>query len=337
MKPMQLGVVGCGHIATQQVAEWVECGKAAVLVGVEPDVEQFARFAISVRGEPEKASSLDAMLRIYGPMLDAVYIATPHAFHGLQTVAALNAGLNVLLEKPMSFKLKEARSIEAAVQRSGRHLVIAFNGSLSPILRATSDAVASGVYGKLLALSGVVSEDWSALYKGHWKQESEISGGGFLLDTGSHALNAILDLANCGIDTLSAQFTGEKPTVELVASISGRMQNGALISLLACGDTSPPCQGEITVFCEKAILRVDPWGQRETTVCHKPGGEEHVLAADSSRSLIDVFTDICAGRMVNPSPASRNVEFARLWESAFRSASLGGQLQHVSQSGIVNE
>jgi predicted dehydrogenase len=320
---LRLGVVGCGHIATEQVVKWQTAGRVDVVAGVEPNAPQFDRFAKSFPTPPVQADSLEALLADLGEAVDAIYIATPHAFHAEQAKTALLAGKNVLLEKPMAFDLADARAIEAAAETSGATLVVAFNGSLSPHLRVTSEALAAGEFGQIHTISALVSENWAGLYDGHWKQNPEISGGGFLLDSGSHALNAIIDVAGCGIESVSAQFSEKKPGVEISAALSGRMQNGALVSLTACGDTAPPCLGQLTLFCETAVLTVDPWGKRATIVRDASGERE--LSSGPARQLIDLFIDVCAGRIENPSPIARNIEFARLWAATRQSAANAGQ------------
>jgi predicted dehydrogenase len=308
--PIRLGVVGCGHIATEQASAWAAASKILVTAGLEPNTEQFERFAAGFTQRPRRAETLADLL---DGTLDAIYIATPHAFHAEQAIAALDAGLDVLLEKPMAYTLRDARAIEAAAASSRKTLVVAFNGSLAPNIRAASAALQAGTYGRVKTISGTVSENWAHIYSNHWKQNVKLSGGGFLLDTGSHALNAVLDVAGCGFESLSARLSGNKPGIETSAVISGQMENGALVALAACGDTVAPCFGELSVFCENAVLRLDPWGQRPSMV--RTGGGETELAAEKSRTLIDLFLDVRAGRIENPSPVERNVDFARLWQA----------------------
>ena len=328
-KAIRIGVIGCGHIATEQVTKWQGAGKVRVVAGVELDGAQFARFASGFEPGPTRAGSVEELVSENPKSLDAVYIATPHVFHTAQAVAALRAGLDVLLEKPMAFTVADARMIERAVAESGRTLVVSFNGSLSPGIRAASDAVANGDFGKLNGIAGAASENWAALNSGHWKQDPVISGGGFLLDTGSHLLNAVLDIAGCSLETVSARFAEISPGIEVVAALSGQMQNGALVSLVACGNTAPPCVGELVFFFDRAVLRIDPWGKRPAVVRQGPDLVEQEIPCCKERHLIDLFRVVCTGRIANPSPVSRNVEFARLWAATRKSAEHGGQPVHI--------
>ena len=328
-KAIRIGVIGCGHIAAEQVTKWQGAGKVRVVAGVELDDAHFERFASGFELVPTRAGSIEDLLSGNPNSLDAVYIATPHVFHAEQTVAALRAGLDVLLEKPMAFTVADARMIDSAVAESGRTLVVSFNGSLSPGIRAASDAVANGDFGKLHAIAGTVSENWASLYSGHWKQDPKVSGGGFLLDSGSHLLNAVLDITGCGLETVSARFVETSPGIEVGAVLSGQMQNGALVSLVACGITATPCMGELVFYFDRTVLRVDPWGKRPAVVRQGLDLVEQEIPCGKEFHLIDLFRDVCTGRIANPSPASRNVEFARLWAATRKSAEQGGRPVHT--------
>ena len=67
--------------------------------------------------------------------LDAVFIITPHVLHFAQAKACLEAGLDVLLEKPMVMNAQEALELIEVRDRSQRLLSVAFNGSMSPQVR----------------------------------------------------------------------------------------------------------------------------------------------------------------------------------------------------------
>ena len=328
---IRIGVIGCGDIATEHANEWQVTGKARVVTGVEPDDARFVRFASSLHPVPVRFRSVEEMVSQHSDMLDAVYIATPHVFHAEHAVTALRAGLDVLLEKPMAFTVPDARMIENAIDETGKTLVVSFNGSLSPRNRAVSDAVANGEFGTLRAIAGTVSENWADLNSGHWRQDPVISGGGFLLDSGSHLLNALVDISGSGIETVSARFAEISPGIEVAAAVSGQMRNGALVSLVACGNTTPPCTGELVFFFDRTVLRVDPWGRRPVTVRRGLDPVEQEIPCGEETHLIDLFREACTGRIVNPSPASRNVEFARLWAAIRESAEQGGQPVRVEE------
>ena len=74
------------------------------------------------------------------------------AYHHDQTKACLEAGLDVLLEKPMVMNAKEARSLIETRDRTGKLLVVAFPGSLSPQIRTAVSMLRSGSLGSILGM-----------------------------------------------------------------------------------------------------------------------------------------------------------------------------------------
>src|SRR5260221_11883005 len=87
---------------------------------------------------PPNAPNLKALLTNYRDALDVAFIVTPHAYHYEQARACLEAGLDVLLEKPMVVTAEEAKSLIDVRDKTGKLLVIAFNASLSPPIRTVA-------------------------------------------------------------------------------------------------------------------------------------------------------------------------------------------------------
>src|SRR4029078_10285959 len=197
----------------------------------------------------------------YADQLDALFILTPHAFHYPQAKAALEAGLDVLLEKPRVMTAAEATDLIATRDRTGRLLVVAFQGSLSPQVREASRLLRSGELGSILNINAVVWQDWATLTTGTWRQQPELSGGGFLFDTGAHMLNTVSDLAAEDFAQVSAWMEDDGRPVDIRAVVMGRLASGALVTMNACGSAIPSCHSDIRVFTTKAILRTGIWGE----------------------------------------------------------------------------
>ena len=161
----------------------------------------------------------------------------------------------MLIEKPMVVTAAEAEKLIEARDRTGKLLVVAFNGSLSPQIRAASRMLLSGEVGKILNIVAFVWENWSESYRGHWKQMPEISGGGFMFDTGAHMLNTVSDLAGEDFVEVAAWLDNQGRSIDILGCVMGRLASGALVTMSACGNTIPSCASEIRVFCTNAIMR----------------------------------------------------------------------------------
>ena len=259
----------------------------------------------------------------YGAELDAALIITPHALHHDQTKACLEAGIDVLLEKPMVMTVAEAKSLIEVRDRTGRLLVVAFQGSLSPQVRLASQLLRANKFGRILTISGVLWQNWGPLTVNTWRQEPALSGGGFLFDTGAHLLNTVADLAGEDFREVAAWFAQEGRPVETLAVAMGRLASGALVTFHACGEAIPSCASEIRVFCEKAILHTGMWG--ETLAVQYSGDQPPApIPVPPSRGVWEQFLAVRSGSIPNPSPPEIGLRMAKLWDAIRASAANHG-------------
>ena len=161
----------------------------------------------------------------------------------------------------MVMNAAEARSLIEARDRTGRLLVVAFPGSLSPQIRTAVKMLRSGKLGPILNISATVWQNWGPNTAGTWRQMPEIAGGGFLFDTGAHMLNTVADLAGEDFVEVAAWLDNNDRPVDTRAAVIGRLASGALVTLNGCGEAIPSCASDLRVFCSKAILRTGIWGE----------------------------------------------------------------------------
>ena len=243
--------------------------------------------------------------------------------HFTQASASLEAGLDVLLEKPMVMTAGEAIELIDTRDRTGRLLVVAFQGSLSPQVREASRMLRSGQLGPILNINALVWQDWAAPTAGTWRQQPELSGGGFLFDTGAHMLNTVADLAGEEFVQVAAWLENDGRPVDFRAVVIGRLASGALVTMNACGSAIPSCHSDIRVFTSRAILRTGIWG--EALELQRAGaGRLRKVRSVAPIPVWDQFLNVRAGRTVNPSPPEVGLRMARLWDAIRQSASQGG-------------
>ncbi|RDE04797.1 Gfo/Idh/MocA family protein [Sphingomonas aracearum] len=175
-----------------------------------------SQLAALVTGDPVKADELAGQYKIkawsyedFGTLLgsgeiDAVYIATPNFRHVEHAVQALEAGIHVLLEKPMASSVEEAERILAAQKKSGAKLMIAYRlhhepGNVEMFTRAQA-----GDFGELRSFVSVfaqdVAEENSRGHNGYW--------GGPVPDMGTYPLNAVRNLF--GAEPIAVHAVGTK-------------------------------------------------------------------------------------------------------------------------------
>ena len=324
---LKLVLVGAGGMMRNHIRNLVRLADRVDVVGVvEPDDLQ-ARLSRKVFVEagakpPLRKATLDDLLKRV--KADAAFIASPHVYHYPQTVACMEAGLDVLLEKPMVMNAVEARNLIAERDRTGRLLVVAFPGSLAPSIRKAAGWLRSGELGPIHSIHGVAYQAWAVGTVGSWRQMPEISGGGFLFDTGAHLLNTVCDLAGEDFVEVSATLRDDGYPVEVRGAVRGRLRSGALVTLHADG-TCPPgiMASQIDVFAERAVIRTGIWGERlDVWRGHAPGFRAVRVAP--SLGVVDTFLAVRAGRLPNPCPPEVGLRMARLYDAIVASSKQDG-------------
>ena len=337
-EPIRLAMIGCGGMARHHIRRILQQkDTTSIRLVCEPSpqaydllVELYAEEGLE---PPTNIPELDRLLAQHADELDAAFIITPHVMHHDQARACLEAGLDVLLEKPMVMNEAQAHSLIDARDRSGKFLVVAFNGSLSPQIRRAVDMLRSGDLGKMLTISGVVWQSWKQGTTGTWRQIPEVAGGGFLFDTGAHMLNTLADLAGEEFVEVSAWLDNRGAPVDISGTVMARLESGVLVTIHACGETVKSCASDVRVFCSEAILRTGVWGER--LEIQRQGSEELVpVEVDPSLGTWEQFTRVIRGEIENPSPPEIGLRMARLWDAVQASAARDGQLVKVGQLPI---
>lgn len=332
----RVGLIGLGLQARDHLSYVLDDEQTDIVSVCEPSPVAYAAAAqlFQQRGMAPPPNEPDWVRWVerYAGQLDTVIIVTPHALHFAQASACLEAGMDVLLEKPMVMTADEATGLIDTRDRTGRLLVVAFQGSLSPQVREACRLLRSGELGPILNISAVAWQNWSTLTDGSWRQQPELSGGGFMFDTGAHMLNTVTDLAGEDFAEVAAWLENDGRAVDVRGVVMGRLLSGALVTMNACGAAIPSCHSDIRVFTSKAILRTGIWG--EMLELQKIGSARlRKVASIRSTPLWTQFLAVRAGRQVNPSPPEVGLRMARLWDAIRESARHGGAVVAVRAPG----
>lgn len=326
--PTRVTLIGCGGMARHHIRQMLKQQDSTTIAAIcEPSAAAYAEavkiFAEAGLTPPPNQPDLAKLLADHP--LDAAFIITPHAFHHDQTVACLEAGLDVLLEKPMVMNAAEAESLIAVQRRTGRLLVVAFPGSLSPQIRTAVRLLRSGELGHILSISAVCWQDWGPNTAGTWRQVPELAGGGFLFDTGAHLLNTVVDLAGEEFSEVAAWLDNNGRPVETMGVVMGRLQSGAWATLHACGEATPSFGSDIRVFCGRGNLRTGFHGER--LELQRPG-RHHLrrVPVPASSGVWEQFLTVRRGDLPNPCPPEVGLRMARLYDAIVASAAQGGQV-----------
>jgi predicted dehydrogenase len=164
-------------------------GKDHLLV-VAADVApaRAAELAAAVPGAVATARWEDAVAR---PDVDAVFVATTNQWLAPVTLAAVEAGKHVLVEKPAARSSAELAPVMAAAAARNVRVQVGFNHRYHPAFQKAREIVDSGFLGPLMFVRGRYGHGGRVGYEREWRAVPEISGGGELLDQGVH----LIDLA----------------------------------------------------------------------------------------------------------------------------------------------
>jgi predicted dehydrogenase len=333
---LRLGLIGTGQMATHYAHSWVSMPEVAFVALSDVNAASRRKFVDICRGagrpEPREFDDFRSMLTTCRDELDAVYVCTPHALHAEHGIAVVESGLDLLIEKPMVTTVAEAERLISARDQSGSTVVVAFQGALSPLTADTRQRAQAGEFGELVSVSATVWENWSSRYEGHWKQQLDLSGGGFMFDTGAHMMNTVCLLADSDCERVSALMNNRKRSVDVVCAVAGRLTSGALLTLNAAGDGPVGCASHLTFFYTRAMVRIDAWGAwREISADGNPGIREEV---EIRNNPLKSFLAIRAGSAENLSTVEAGLRFAHLWDGIKASAARSGE-SVVIRSGAM--
>lgn len=325
----RVALIGAGGMARKfHLPLMLETG-ADIRVICEPSAQNYELYAdaMSELGAqpPPNQPDLTKLLADYSDQLDAVFIITPHNLHHDQAKACLEAGLDVLLEKPMVMNTAEALSLMDARDRTGRHLVVAFQGGLSPQIRHAAALIASGDLGELLTVTGMIWQGWKSVTNGSWRQIPEIAGGGFLFDSGAHMLNTICTLVGEDFANVAAWTDNRGTPVDINGVIMGRLESGALVTINGCGDCIPGLHSEIYLNLTGGAIRTGIYGER-LLICREGENDYNEVDLPKMRGAWEQFTQVLAGEIENPCPPEVGLRMAKLWDAIVESAGRDGQV-----------
>lgn len=166
---------------------------------------------------------------------DLVTVATPNATHFQITKAFLEAGFNVLCEKPMTLTVEEGEEIVGIAARTGKICAVNYCYSAYPMIRHARAMVRNGDIGKVR----LVVTNFSHGHHGNaadadnprvrWRYDPEVAGiSGQFADCGIHALHMASFICDDEVETLSADFASTMPSrlLEDDAMVSFRMARG---------------------------------------------------------------------------------------------------------------
>lgn len=208
----QIGILGCGWFGRVHMERLSEIPGVVVAAVCDPDAATAQRLAekIPAHLRPEGgqvAVMTDTAALLSHPNLDAVSINSPNPWHVEQLLAALEQGLNVLCEKPLTLIPADVSRVIAATQASGKIVAIAYQSRYRRDARLLRRALLSERWGRVTSVSVYACEDWVRPNVGTWRHDPARCPAGYFGDANSHQLDLIFWLTS--LEAIEVQATME--------------------------------------------------------------------------------------------------------------------------------
>jgi len=174
------------------------------------------------------------------PKIDAIDAALPHGMHEDVAVKAAEAGKHMMVEKPLTRNLAEADEMIEAAERAGIKLMVAEWQRFAPSIVKALEFIDEGLLGEVFLVC-VYQLDFAKITG--WRLNKEKAGGGNLIDSGIHAVNALRLLGGADVELVFSQTTrfvlkemeGEDTSVTVI-----RFKNGTVGNLITSWGISTP-------------------------------------------------------------------------------------------------
>jgi predicted dehydrogenase len=182
---IRIAISGAGFIADIHAKAAQAHKKDCEIVALVEKFPDISRKYASKFNIPRTYTDLEALLKECE--IDALIIGTPNFLHAPQSIAALQAGVAVMVEKPMAMNSQEAQMMLNASKQTGAILMVAHCWRFDKEINWLREQVKSGKLGKIVRTKGYgVHTNWGP---SGWFTKKEIAGGGALADMGIHALD----------------------------------------------------------------------------------------------------------------------------------------------------
>jgi predicted dehydrogenase len=341
---LRVGVLGLG-IGRMHIEGWREHPGVDVVAIADADAQRLAAVG-DLYGIAARHADLATMLA--AERLDVVSICTPNRFHHPLALAAFEAGVHVLCEKPMAMNAAEGREMLAAAERAGKRLMINFSYRFSAASRGLKAQVDAGEFGDFYFGRSVWHRRRGMPGFGGWFGRKDLAGGGPLIDLGVHRLDLalwlmgfpkptwVLGSTHDPIARPLAQAAGAAFDVEDLAAALVRFDNGATLVLEAswAGHIGEAELMETRLLGTRAGLlqrNLDEGYRFEARMFSDRNGAQvdsllHEPVAPAKSAMHDFAAAILAGTP-HPAPGEEGLVVMQILDAVYESARTGAPVQ----------
>ena len=257
MEKIRVAVIGCGVIAPNHLNVLSQLDNIEIVAVCDVVKERADKKA----QEYGCAAYYDYKEMLASEKLDSVHVCLPHYLHSEVTIYCLNAGVDVLCEKPMDISYAKALEMKDAAEKSGKKLGIIFQNRYNP---GTIFAVKLLKSGKIGALKGITANltwcrDQKYYDQDSWRGKWATEGGGVLINQAIHTVDLTRYLTNSDVISVSASASHRGYTdVEVEDTAEGvvKFENGTEVMFFFSNNCPRDKNIQVEVFCEKGVISI---------------------------------------------------------------------------------
>jgi predicted dehydrogenase len=252
-----IGILGAGMVAHyhRRAAEaCADLGTRLVAVG-HPDLSRD-----TVVAENFGVPRVDPRDLFTDPAIDIVCICTPSGQHAAETLAAIQAGKHVLVEKPMALNLADADAMIAAAAAHGVQLGVVLQRRFEPAFQAVQVAIEASALGHvtLASLSIPYLRSQSYYDQAPWRGTWALDGGGVLMNQGIHLVDLLIWLLGDPVAVQAEAATLQRRIeVEDTLTATLRFPSGALAAIAATTTASPGFPHRIEIYGSAGSVQIE--------------------------------------------------------------------------------
>ncbi|RXZ46911.1 Gfo/Idh/MocA family protein [Agromyces binzhouensis] len=277
---LRAAIIGTGAIADAhaQALRATPDGELVAVVDRDPDN---ARAFADRWGGPAVADSLDALLA--AGAIDVLHVCTPPGVHAEQAMAALEAGVHVVCEKPAALSLDELDAMTDAASRNDRRLAVVFQQRTGTAAAHVKGLLESGALGRpLVATCQTLWYRDPAYFAVPWRGKWATEGGGPTLGLGIHQVDLLAWLLGDWASVNGQLWRLARETeMEDVSTATVAFENGVVASVITSA-LSPRETSSIRIDTELATVTVDHLyghGHEHWRITPAPGVDPAVVDA----------------------------------------------------------
>lgn len=339
---IRVGFIGAGNWAEYNHMPLLKARPDVELVGIATPTQKSRERVQANFGIPYATPDYHELLE---KPLDAVVISSPHGLHYEQAKASLEAGLHVLVEKPMTLFASQAWELVELAEEKRRVLIVPTGYHYRPMVLAAKKQMENCAVGEIEYMLCHMGSALRMLYAGtpwpygmenipdpkDYYSDPKVSGGGQGYSQLSHSVMLLLWLTGLRATEVFAYMTAPNAKVEMYDAVVAKFDNGSIATISGAGtqpSNDPKHELDIRIFGSEGELRLDLYREwmevhrndnRNFSLEVKPGDGDYTCDGP-----LNLFIDLIQGKATqNLSPGDIAAKTIELVEAAYRSFASG--------------